>query len=179
MTFHEKISRTFKCDGLTHRAQTTRDKNALAPFNEDLNINVTFRVLRPPNGHFFQQTRTILELIKDIIQTNILTNFHEDLINMISRVLTRKNAPPPSGHVFQPSETIFNLVQDIIGTNLLTSGHTINVASREKCPTPGDHVFQPSGTIFNLVQDIIGTNLLTKFLASRVLTRQIMTLHYE
>ncbi|KAH3876036.1 hypothetical protein DPMN_039316 [Dreissena polymorpha] len=41
---------------------------------------------------------TIFKLIQDIIQTNLLTKFHEDwTINVASRVLTRKTAPPPGG----------------------------------------------------------------------------------
>ncbi|KAH3830893.1 hypothetical protein DPMN_104149 [Dreissena polymorpha] len=102
---------------------------------------------------------------------NRLAKFHEDRkINVASRVLTkvltRKNAPPPGGHVFQPTGIIFELVQDIIGMNLLTEFHedwTINVASRNKCPALGSHVFQANLTIFELNQDIIETNLLTKF----------------
>ncbi|KAH3700015.1 hypothetical protein DPMN_074978 [Dreissena polymorpha] len=106
-----------------------------------------------------------------IIRTNLLTKFHDyRIINVTSRVLTRKNAPPP----WWPS---------FIGMNLLTEFHedpTINVASRVKnAPPLGSHVFQAEVTIFKLIQDIIGTNLLTKFhedrkinVASRVLTRK-------
>ncbi|KAH3885502.1 hypothetical protein DPMN_009496 [Dreissena polymorpha] len=65
-----------------------------------------------------------------IIETNLLTKFHEDWpINVASRVLTRKNAPPLGSHVFQANVTIFELIQDIIETNLLTKFHedwTIN-----------------------------------------------------
>ncbi|KAH3820118.1 hypothetical protein DPMN_121862 [Dreissena polymorpha] len=85
----------------------------------------------PPGGHDFQQTRTIFNLIQDIIKTNVLTKFHEDLtINVSFRV---KNALSSGGHVFQPIKTIFGLVQDIIGINLLTKFHEdrkINVVSR-------------------------------------------------
>ncbi|KAH3835341.1 hypothetical protein DPMN_108692 [Dreissena polymorpha] len=92
----------------------------------------------------------LFELIQDIIRTNLLPKFHEDwTIHVISRVLTKKNAPHPGCH-----------------TNLLTKIHedwTINVASRPWYIHPGGHIFQPTGTIFELIQDIIGTNLLTKF----------------
>ncbi|KAH3880063.1 hypothetical protein DPMN_003975 [Dreissena polymorpha] len=131
-------------------------------------------------GNVFQQTGTIFEHIQDIIRTNMLTKFHEDLniyvtfrkkclapyiictnlltrfrkvrtINDASRVLTRKNAPSSA----------------IIRTHVLTKFHddrTINVASIVKnAPPPGGHVFQSTGTIFELIQDIIRTNLLTKF----------------
>ncbi|KAH3862468.1 hypothetical protein DPMN_025435 [Dreissena polymorpha] len=101
-------------------------------------------------GHFFQATKTIFELVQEIIRTNVLT--HEDwTIHVTLRV---KNSPP-------------NGSNDIIGTNLLTKFHgdrTINGDSIVKnAPTPGGHVFQQTGTIFILVQDMIGTNLLTKF----------------
>ncbi|KAH3795521.1 hypothetical protein DPMN_149076 [Dreissena polymorpha] len=111
------------------------------------------------------------------------------IINVASRVLTRKNAPPPGGHVFQPTGIIFELVQDIIEItdsrlqytlrvemNLLTKFHedqTINVASRvltrfyyshirKNAPPLGSHVFHANVTIFELIQDIIETNFLTK-----------------
>ncbi|KAH3706703.1 hypothetical protein DPMN_066091 [Dreissena polymorpha] len=121
--------------------------NLLTEFHEDRPINVASRVLTrfyyshirknaPPLGsHVFQANVTIFEHIQDIIQTNLLTIFHEDwTIYVASRVLTRKNAPPPGGHVFQPTGIIFELFQDIIGMNLLTKFHadwTINVAARE------------------------------------------------
>ncbi|KAH3720446.1 hypothetical protein DPMN_063345 [Dreissena polymorpha] len=53
-------------------------------------------------------TKTIFELIQDIIGTNLLTKCHDDRkINVTSRVLTRKNAPPRGGNVFQPTGIIF------------------------------------------------------------------------
>ncbi|KAH3796730.1 hypothetical protein DPMN_150300 [Dreissena polymorpha] len=87
----------------------------------------------PPLGsHVFQANVTIFELIQDIIQTNLLTKFHEDwTINVASktsrplfhddwakivtsRVFTRNTAPPPGGYVFQRTGTIFELNQHII-----------------------------------------------------------------
>ncbi|KAH3846434.1 hypothetical protein DPMN_088735 [Dreissena polymorpha] len=118
-------------------------------------------------NHVFQANIIIFELIQDIIETNLLTKFHEDwTINVASRVLTKKNAPPLAAMM-----------------NLLTKFHedwTINMASRVKNAPPLDsHVFQAKITIFKLIQDIIGTNFLTKFhedrkinVASRVLTRK-------
>ncbi|KAH3746638.1 hypothetical protein DPMN_181048 [Dreissena polymorpha] len=162
----------------------------LTEFHEDQNINVVSRVKNalPPGGHVFKETKTIFELIIDIIGTNLLTKFHDDLkINVASRVLT--------SHVFQPKGIIFELVQDIIGMNLLTKFHedwTINVASRvltrfyyshyshirKNAPPIGTHVFQAKVTICELIQYIIETILLTKFhedqkinVASRVLAR--------
>ncbi|KAH3737667.1 hypothetical protein DPMN_044260 [Dreissena polymorpha] len=91
----------------------------------------------------FKATKTIFELIQDIIGTNLLTKFHDDRkIN----VTTRKMPRPQSGHVFQPTSIIFELVQDIIGMNILTKFRedlTINVASTMKnAPPLGSHVFQ-------------------------------------
>ncbi|KAH3718732.1 hypothetical protein DPMN_061538 [Dreissena polymorpha] len=99
--------------------------NLLTKFHEGKNA--------PPLGsHVFQAMVTIFKLIQDIIGTNLLTKFHEDLkINVTSRV---KNAPSLGSHVFQANVTIFELIQDIIETNLVTKFHedwTINVASRE------------------------------------------------
>ncbi|KAH3789713.1 hypothetical protein DPMN_167900 [Dreissena polymorpha] len=66
--------------------------NLLIKFNEDWKINVGYRVFTrfyntshicknapPPGGHVFEPTRIILQLVQDIIGTNLLTKFHEDL----------------------------------------------------------------------------------------------------
>ncbi|KAH3768707.1 hypothetical protein DPMN_169924 [Dreissena polymorpha] len=156
-------------------------------------INVPSREKCPaPGGHVFKATKTIFELIQDIIGKNLLTKFHDDRkINVTSRVLTRKiapplwwpyiiemnfltekNAPPLGGHVIKANVTIFELSSDHISSRL-----AIHVASRvltrKNAPPPGGHVFQPTGIIFELVQDM------TKFhqdwtihVASRVLTRK-------
>ncbi|KAH3783804.1 hypothetical protein DPMN_161754 [Dreissena polymorpha] len=112
--------------------------NLLTKFHEDWTIIVASRVLtRPykekcpaPGGHVFTATKTIFELIQDIIGPNLLTKFHDDRkTNVTSRVLTSHRG----GHVFQPTGIIFELVQDSIGINLLTEFHedrTINLASR-------------------------------------------------
>ncbi|KAH3776531.1 hypothetical protein DPMN_177959 [Dreissena polymorpha] len=58
---------------------------------------------------------TSFQLHRDIIGTNLLTKFHEDLTkNVTSRVFTRKTAPPTGGHVFQQTRTTFELNQHII-----------------------------------------------------------------
>ncbi|KAH3717597.1 hypothetical protein DPMN_060390 [Dreissena polymorpha] len=81
-------------------------------------------------------TKTIFELIQDIIGKNFLTKFHDDrkINENASRVLTKKNAPTPRWPSYcQPTGIIFEFVQDIIGMNFLTEFHedrTINVASR-------------------------------------------------
>ncbi|KAH3776680.1 hypothetical protein DPMN_178111 [Dreissena polymorpha] len=93
----------------------------------------------PPGGHVFQQTRTIFEIIQDVIRTN---------------VLTKKNATPLAAMFFNPSEPFMNF-QDITGTN---KDRTI-----KKSHAPGGHNFQATRTIFELIQDIIGINLLIKF----------------
>ncbi|KAH3754277.1 hypothetical protein DPMN_188943 [Dreissena polymorpha] len=85
--------------------------NLLTKFHDDWKINVTSRVLTKKNAppprwplnvasrvkkapllgsHVFQANVTIFKLIQDIIETNLLTKFHEDLtINVASRELTR------------------------------------------------------------------------------------------
>ncbi|KAH3772583.1 hypothetical protein DPMN_173924 [Dreissena polymorpha] len=75
--------------------------NLLTKFYEDQTINVASRVFTrfyyshirknvPPLGsHVFQANVTIFELIQDIIETNLLTKFHEDQkINVASGVFT-------------------------------------------------------------------------------------------
>ncbi|KAH3746572.1 hypothetical protein DPMN_180981 [Dreissena polymorpha] len=45
----------------------------------------------PLGSHFFQANIIIVKLIQDIIETNLLTKFHENwTINVASRVLTRQ-----------------------------------------------------------------------------------------
>ncbi|KAH3792026.1 hypothetical protein DPMN_145515 [Dreissena polymorpha] len=161
----------------------------LTKFHEDWIVNVASRVLTrfyyshirknalPLGSHFFQANIIIFELIQDIIETNLLTKFHEDwTINVASRPYKEK-CPATGGHVLKATKTIFELIQDIIKTNLLTIFHQ-DWTIHEKCPAPGGHVFKPTGIIFKLLQEIIGMNLLTKFhedwtinVASRVLTR--------
>ncbi|KAH3817248.1 hypothetical protein DPMN_118780 [Dreissena polymorpha] len=94
-----------------------------AMFHEDWKINVASRVLTrknapPPGDHDFQPTGIIFELVQDIIwinlltkknaprlgsrfsskhiiETNLLTKFHEDwTINVASRELTRQMLTP-------------------------------------------------------------------------------------
>ncbi|KAH3796995.1 hypothetical protein DPMN_150571 [Dreissena polymorpha] len=175
--------------------------NLLTKFHENLTINVASTCsARPParqpasqparirqsnnqknaqplGSHVFQANVTIFELIQEIIETNLLTKFHEDwTINVASKVFTMKNSPPLGSHVFQAT------ILHIIETNLLTKFHeywTINVASRVKTvPPPGGHVFSPIWTIFELGRDANDTNVLTRFhddwakiVTSRVFTR--------
>ncbi|KAH3793292.1 hypothetical protein DPMN_146799 [Dreissena polymorpha] len=170
--------------------------NLLTKFHEDRTVNVASRVLTrfyyshirqnaPPIGsQFFQANIIIFVLIQYIIETNLLTKFHEDwTINVASRVNKmyqqtdqqtdqqtgqtqyvphyysggHKNAPPTGGHVFKATKTIFELSQDITGTNLLTKFHDdrkINVTSRVLTRK----IAPPPWW-----QYIIGMNLLTKF----------------
>ncbi|KAH3785187.1 hypothetical protein DPMN_163272 [Dreissena polymorpha] len=80
-------------------------KNRLSKFHKDRPIDVASRVLTrknarpmtatknpPPLGsHVFQAKVTIFELLRDIIETNLLTKFHKDwTINVASRELTRQ-----------------------------------------------------------------------------------------
>ncbi|KAH3877698.1 hypothetical protein DPMN_001574 [Dreissena polymorpha] len=81
--------------------------NRLTKFYDDWTINVASRVHIGKNaplngGHVFRATKTIFELVQDIVGTNLLTKFHEDRkINVASRVI---NAPPPSH--FHEDQTI-------------------------------------------------------------------------
>ncbi|KAH3859046.1 hypothetical protein DPMN_101692 [Dreissena polymorpha] len=54
--------------------------NLLTKFHEDRTINVASRVKNtPPLGsHVFKANETIFKPIQDIIETNLLTKFHED-----------------------------------------------------------------------------------------------------
>ncbi|KAH3809775.1 hypothetical protein DPMN_138154 [Dreissena polymorpha] len=151
------------------------ENNLLTKFHEDWTINVASRVLTrnkscqrtlhyvyfiynsraknaPPLGsHVFQANVIIFELIQDIIETNLLTKFHEDwtinVASSVNKVLTREeNCPAP----WRPY---------INETNVLTKFHddwakivTSRVFTRNTAPPPGGHVFQQTGTIFKLNQ---------------------------
>ncbi|KAH3845365.1 hypothetical protein DPMN_087645 [Dreissena polymorpha] len=88
------------------------ETNNLTKSHEDWTINVASRPYMEkypaPGGHVFEATKTIFQLVQDIIWKNLLTKFPDDRkINVTSRVLTRKNAPPRGGNVFQPTGIIF------------------------------------------------------------------------
>ncbi|KAH3816098.1 hypothetical protein DPMN_117606 [Dreissena polymorpha] len=126
------------------------ETNLLTKFHEDWTINVASREKFPvPDGHDFKATKTIFELIQDIIGTNLQTKFHDDrIINVTSTVLT-------SGHAFLPIRTIFELNCHIQKRHVLTKFHehwTKNVTSRKTAPPPGGHIFSPIWTIFELFQ---------------------------
>ncbi|KAH3865870.1 hypothetical protein DPMN_028914 [Dreissena polymorpha] len=134
----------------------------LTKFHEDWTINVPSREKCPaPGGHVFKATKTIYELIQDIIGTNLLTKFHDD------RKITVTSSPRPcGGHVFQPTGIIFELVQDIIGMNLLTEFHedrTLNVASRVKNAPPLDKSSDHEDRTIN-----VASRVLTRFYYSHI-----------
>ncbi|KAH3833035.1 hypothetical protein DPMN_106337 [Dreissena polymorpha] len=171
-----------------------KETNVLSKFHENWAKNVTSTVFTcfhfkhieknapPTGGHVFSPIPTIFKLVRDINKTNVLTNFHDDWVKIVtSRVFTRenfhyihieKNAPPTGGHVFSPIPTIFKLVRDINKTNVLTNFHddwakivTSRVFTRENChyihvhieknaPPTGGHVFSQISTIFEVVRDI-------------------------
>ncbi|KAH3871405.1 hypothetical protein DPMN_034605 [Dreissena polymorpha] len=85
------ISELIQDNMLTRFYYSHIKKNAPPPgghFYEDRTINVASRVKNaPPLGsHVFQANVTIFVLIQDIIETNLLTKFHEDwTINVASR----------------------------------------------------------------------------------------------
>ncbi|KAH3862093.1 hypothetical protein DPMN_025054 [Dreissena polymorpha] len=128
----------------------------MTKFHDDWTTNVTSR-----GPCFFLPIRTIFELNRRILKTNILTKFHEDWTKNVSSRLFRcfqyihieKTAPPPGGHVCPLITTIFKLVRDI---------HIPN-AKNLTYPPPGGHVFLPIRFIFELNRRIQETNVLTKF----------------
>ncbi|KAH3895300.1 hypothetical protein DPMN_019461 [Dreissena polymorpha] len=69
---------------LTSRVLTKKMPCPLAAIN---NFNHKVKNVPLPGGHIFQQTRTIFEIIHDIISTIVLT-----------KVLTRKKVPSPGSH---------------------------------------------------------------------------------
>ncbi|KAH3716232.1 hypothetical protein DPMN_058951 [Dreissena polymorpha] len=102
----------------------------------------------------------------DIIGTNILTKFHEDLtINVNDTVLTRQIFMTHNGK--SKAQTKLPENQETRKTNVLTKFHedwAKNVSSRlftcfhyihieKTAPSPGGHVFPPIMTIFKLVRD--------------------------
>ncbi|KAH3719244.1 hypothetical protein DPMN_062076 [Dreissena polymorpha] len=175
--------------------------NLLTKFHEDRTMNVASRVLTrfnyshkkicpPPGGHVFQATVTIFELVQDIVQSKVLTTFHEDwTINVTSIVLTRqmltsydarrtpdkKRSQKLTMSKYCSGTDLFRAAQYIIRTNVLTKFHeerTIHVNFRVltsvyyghiriTSPPHGGHGFQHSGTISELIQEIIKTNGLT------------------
>ncbi|KAH3794702.1 hypothetical protein DPMN_148240 [Dreissena polymorpha] len=163
-------------------------------FHEDWTINLASRVLTrhikknaPTLGsHVFQANITSFEFIQDIMETNLLTKFHEDwTINVASgelarQMLTPHNARRTTDKMRSQKLTMSTLclgtdmffaAQDIIRTNNelkwppgshFHEDWTINLTIRKSPRPPVGHVFQSSETNFELVQDIIGTNLLRK-----------------
>ncbi|KAH3886898.1 hypothetical protein DPMN_010911, partial [Dreissena polymorpha] len=112
-----------------------KETNFLSKFHENGAKNVTSTVFTcfyyihieknapPTGGHVFSLIPTIFTLVRDINETNVLTNFHDDWAKIvISRVFTRenchyihieKNALPTGGHVFSPISTISEFFRDI------------------------------------------------------------------
>ncbi|KAH3736184.1 hypothetical protein DPMN_042747 [Dreissena polymorpha] len=150
--------------------------------------NVASRVLKREQEMCLSETlsRTIFELVQDIIETHLLTVFHDDrTIHVAYRV---NNAPQNGGHVFLTNRNHFRTRLKHNWDESFTKFHedrTINVATRVKnSPAPCGHVFQTAMTMFDLDQDIIETNFLTKLqedrtinVASSKLTRQMFTPH--
>ncbi|KAH3883954.1 hypothetical protein DPMN_007924 [Dreissena polymorpha] len=174
--------------------------NLLTKFHKDWTINVASRVLTSFNhshtrhtyshirkiygplvAMFFKHTRPVFKLVQDVIETYVLTKFHEDpTISLASRV---KKGLHNGGHVFQQTGTISNSSKfhkdgtKNVASRVLTrknapplGGHIINVTSRaltrKNAPPPGGHVFQATAKF----HDDWKINV-----ASRVSTRQMLT----
>ncbi|KAH3822039.1 hypothetical protein DPMN_123808 [Dreissena polymorpha] len=154
----------------------------------------TRKTAPPPGSHFhdvwakihvIQLTETFFQLNSRIMETNVLTRFHENWAkNVTSRVFTcfhyihiEKNAPPTGGHVFSPILTIFELSEKSIKPIVFT---------RKTAPPTGSHLLEDWALIVTstvlirfFLPNIIGTHLLTKFhedrtinVASRVFTNK-------
>ncbi|KAH3723484.1 hypothetical protein DPMN_049272 [Dreissena polymorpha] len=112
--------------------------NVLTKFNEDWPINVAnIDNCSPPGGHFHKDR--IINVTSRVLTRKNSTppcgHFHEHwTTNVTSRVLTRKTALSDGGHIFYATETIFLLGQDIIGTHVLTK-----VLTRKTATPPGGH----------------------------------------
>ncbi|KAH3695614.1 hypothetical protein DPMN_083071 [Dreissena polymorpha] len=94
--------------------------HVLTKFHEDWTKNATSRVFTcfhnihiektapPPGGHVFSPIWTILELVRDINETNVSTKFHDDWTKLLtSRVFTRNTAPPPGAIMALYRSTVF------------------------------------------------------------------------
>ncbi|KAH3884194.1 hypothetical protein DPMN_008167 [Dreissena polymorpha] len=80
-------------------------------------FNSTLKNAPPTGGHVFSPIPTIFKLVRDINNTNVLTNFHDDWAKIVTsrvenchNIHIEKNAPPTGGHVFPPISTFFELV---------------------------------------------------------------------
>ncbi|KAH3746483.1 hypothetical protein DPMN_180891 [Dreissena polymorpha] len=106
----------------------------------------------PYGGHVLNNTHTIFICSPDIIRTNVLTKFDEDLTkNAIFRVLNKTTAPPHGLHFHEDQ--------------------VINVTSELKTARPiGGHVFNRLETFSNTAKNT--TEDWTKNVTSRALTRK-------
>ncbi|KAH3775091.1 hypothetical protein DPMN_176488 [Dreissena polymorpha] len=107
----------------------------------------------PHGGNVFQQTGTIFELVQDIIGTNLLTMFHEDLtINVASTVLTRQISMTHNGRQTIDKKYVCSLTLWLITTRLFTCFHYIHI--EKTAPPPAGNVFPPIMTIFELAKNV-------------------------
>ncbi|KAH3728917.1 hypothetical protein DPMN_054880 [Dreissena polymorpha] len=86
-------------------------------FELNSHIKETNKNAPPTGGHVFSPIWTIFELVRDIIKSNVLTNFHDNWAKM------KTSPPPPGSHVIQLTGTIFELNSHIKETNVLTKFH--------------------------------------------------------
>ncbi|KAH3804419.1 hypothetical protein DPMN_132704 [Dreissena polymorpha] len=116
---------TSRCDNVFQQTGTIFKLNSLFTTFHYIHIE---KNAPPTGGHVFSPIWIMFEFIREINNTNVLTNFHDDWAKfkiVTSRLFTRKTA--------RPLAAIFELDRDFIGTKLLTKFHevrTISVASR-------------------------------------------------
>ncbi|KAH3879302.1 hypothetical protein DPMN_003204 [Dreissena polymorpha] len=121
----------------------------------EINVNSTLltrKTAPPPSGNDFKRLKHIFNshpcFSTKQKHFHVLIKFHKDwIINVTSRVLTRKNATPPCSHFHEH----------------WTKNVTSRVLTRKTALPPGSHVFQQTRTIFKLIQDIVRKKVLTKF----------------
>ncbi|KAH3818813.1 hypothetical protein DPMN_120539 [Dreissena polymorpha] len=155
-----KMPRPLVAIVLTRKNVPHPGRVAIRLISENINImgtnlltNVNKKNAPPPGGYVFQQTRTIFEVVQDIIGSNHLHNWIKIGQYNVAYRPYKEKCPNPGGIVFQQTETIFELVQHYMGINLLTIFISINVASyvfKTQMLTPldarrtkGDHKSSP------------------------------------
>ncbi|KAH3844186.1 hypothetical protein DPMN_086441 [Dreissena polymorpha] len=158
--FHDDQTINVASRVLTRKNAEPTGSHVFQPISIMFELSYNEKNAPPPGSRVFQANVPIFKLIQDIIETNLLTKFHEDWTmrpleknapppgghfheNLTINVASRENAPPHKCHVFQPTGVILKL-----------TGWLVENAPPHKC-----HVFQPTGVILKLVKDIIRLNL--------------------
>ncbi|KAH3837956.1 hypothetical protein DPMN_111360 [Dreissena polymorpha] len=171
--FHDDQTINVASRVLTRKNAEPTGSHVFQPISIMFELSYNEKNAPPPGSRVFQANVPIFKLIQDIIETNLLTKFHED---WTMRPLENKSTALREGGcggvmgvgtgdglvVSSNNQNHFQTHPRYHWKNVLTKFHenlTINVASRENAPPHKCHVFQPTGVILKLVKDIIGLNL--------------------